>query len=62
MIARQFRHVWRWPIGLGILILAGLFSALLGQTTAWQAVAWIALAIPLLVIAFYVAKAAARSI
>jgi hypothetical protein len=61
MNAQQAARIWRWPIGLAILILSGLLSALLGQTTAWQTAAWTALTIPLLVIAFYIVKAAVRS-
>jgi hypothetical protein len=58
MMASSAGRIWRWPIVLAVLIVGGLLSALLGQTTGWQAVAWIALAIPLLVIAFYLMKAA----
>ena len=38
---------WRWPIVLGVLTLAGLVVALLGEGGAYWAAAWIALSIPL---------------
>lgn len=44
------RIVWRWPLLLAVLTLAGLFSALLGNSLASQATSWIALSIPLAVL------------
>jgi dolichyl-phosphate-mannose--protein O-mannosyl transferase len=45
-------RIWRWPAALAGLTLFGLLSALLGQTGIWWALSWIALSIPLVVIAF----------
>jgi hypothetical protein len=44
--------IWRWPAALAALTLAGLFSALLGQTGLWRPLSWLLLAIPLGVIAW----------
>jgi hypothetical protein len=49
-------RVWRWPLGLAVLTLLGLLSALLGEGGAWWVLSWLALATPLLVIVFCVAK------
>jgi hypothetical protein len=61
MMSPQAVRIWRWPIAFAILIVAGLLSALLGQTVSWHAVAWVALTVPLCVIVFYLVKAAFRS-
>jgi dolichyl-phosphate-mannose--protein O-mannosyl transferase len=47
-----FSRIWRWPVALAGLTLFGLLSALLGQSSIWWALSWIALSIPLVVIAF----------
>jgi hypothetical protein len=44
--------IWCWPAVLAALTLAGLFSALLGQTGLWLPLSWALLAIPLVVIAW----------
>jgi len=46
-------RMWRWPIVLGLLSATGLVSALLsdGWGDVW---AWLALGVPLLVIAWFV--------
>ncbi len=44
----SFLVQWGWPIGLAMLTLFGLFSALLGQGGIWWKLSWIALALPLL--------------
>lgn len=44
-------QIWRWPVVLAVLTVFGLLSALLGQGGVWWVLSWIALAIPLLVIA-----------
>ena len=41
------RRIWSIPIGLGVVTLAGLLSALLGESLIWKAIAWAALALPL---------------
>ena len=46
-----FSQIWRWPIVLAVLMAFGLLSALLGQGGVWWVLSWIALAVPLLVIA-----------
>jgi len=46
-----FFPIWRWPIVLAALMAFGLLSALLGQGGVWWVLSWIAMAIPLLVIA-----------
>jgi dolichyl-phosphate-mannose--protein O-mannosyl transferase len=48
---RGASRIWRWPIVLAALILFGLFAALLGQGGVWWPLSWIALGIPLIVIA-----------
>ena len=48
----SFIRMWRWPVALAGLTLFGLLSALLGRSGIWWALSWIALAIPLVVIAF----------
>lgn len=40
---------WRWPILLGVLTIAGLLVALVGEGMPWWPAAWTALAIPLVV-------------
>jgi len=57
----SFSRIWRWPFALALLTLFGLLSALLGQEGLWWALSWVALAIPLLVIALAWPKARARS-
>jgi hypothetical protein len=46
-----FSQIWRWPIILAILMMFGLLSALIGQGGVWWVLSWIAMVIPLLVIA-----------
>jgi hypothetical protein len=43
--------IWRWPLVLAIITCLGLTSALLGEGGIWWGLSWIALAIPLMVIA-----------
>ena len=47
----SFGQVWRWPMVLAALTVFGLLSALLGQGGVWWALSWIALSIPLVVVA-----------
>jgi hypothetical protein len=49
-------RLWRWPILLACLIGFGLTSALLGEGGIWWVLSWIALTIPLLVIAATIAR------
>lgn len=46
-------HQWRWPIVLGLLTLAGLLLALVGEGMPWWPAAWAALAVPLAVGTWY---------
>ncbi|RTL52872.1 MAG: hypothetical protein EKK40_06900 [Bradyrhizobiaceae bacterium] len=48
---RSFNMIWRWPAALAALVMFGLLSALLGQGGIWWPLSWIALAVPLAVIA-----------
>jgi len=43
--------IWREPLVLAVLTCLGLTSALLGEGGIWWGLSWIALAIPLVVIA-----------
>jgi hypothetical protein len=43
------RKIWTIPLLLAALTLAGLLSALMG-TGVWHVIAWIALAIPVMVL------------
>jgi hypothetical protein len=45
----SFGRQWGWPIGLAILMLFGLLSALLGQGGIWWVLSWLALACPMIV-------------
>ena len=49
----SFLAIWRWPIVLAVLTVAGLLAALLGQRGAWLPICWTLLAIPLVVIISY---------
>jgi len=49
---RSNAAIWRWPAVLAAVTVAGLFSALLGQTGAWLVLSWLLLAVPLMVIAW----------
>jgi hypothetical protein len=62
MMVLSVGRIWRWPIGMAVLIVAGLLSALLGQTIPWRAAAWVALSVPLGVVVFYLVKAAVCSL
>jgi hypothetical protein len=42
---------WGWPIALAVLTCAGLLFALIGEGGIWWPLSWIALAMPLAVIA-----------
>jgi uncharacterized membrane protein YagU involved in acid resistance len=48
----SFRKVWGAPLLLAVLTVFGLLSALLG-TGIWHWLAWIAIGIPLVVLAWY---------
>jgi hypothetical protein len=44
-----FRHLWGWPIVMGVLTTIGLISALFSDGGLGDAVAWVALGIPVAV-------------
>ena len=44
---------WRWPLALGVLTVAGLVAALVGEGGVWWPSAWVALGIPLAVAAWF---------
>ncbi|MFT3815801.1 MAG: hypothetical protein QM740_20955 [Acidovorax sp.] len=46
------QRVWKIPIALAVLTVFGLLAALMG-TGVWHALAWIALAIPIVVAAYF---------
>ena len=48
--------VWRWPLALAALTLGGLFAALLGDNLASQAMSWVALSVPLIVLARHLTR------
>lgn len=54
---RTFGQIFGVPILLAIVTAAGLLSALLGDGV-WNALSWLALGIPLLVIAWYAGRSA----
>jgi hypothetical protein len=49
---KRFINIWAWPIVLALLTAFGLLAALLGSGI-WHCLAWAAMAIPLLMIAYY---------
>jgi hypothetical protein len=51
-------RVFGVPALLALLTLFGLLSALLGQGGVWHVLAWIALCIPLAVLAWHLARCA----
>lgn len=53
-----FWRQWGWPLGLALLTLFGLLSALLGEGGIWWVLSWIALAWPLLVVLWHILRAA----
>lgn len=55
MLRNKAPAIWRMPLVLGALTLFGLLAALLG-TGIWHVLSWIAIAVPLLVVAWHVGK------
>jgi DMSO reductase anchor subunit len=53
-----FVRQWGWPIGLAVLTLFGLLSALLGQGGIWWALSWLALAVPMLTALWHIVRPA----
>lgn len=54
-----FTQQWLWPIMLGVVTIFGVLAALVGEGGIWWALSWLMLAVPLVVITYYV-KAAKR--
>jgi hypothetical protein len=50
------KTVWSWPLVLAVLMLFGLLSALLGEGGLWWVLSWLALSVPLMVIAYCVIR------
>jgi hypothetical protein len=51
MVKSSLRNVYRIPLALGIVTIIGLLWALLGDGL-WDAISWLMLAVPLLLLAF----------
>ncbi|PMD90779.1 hypothetical protein BWI97_22665 [Siphonobacter sp. BAB-5405] len=49
-MTNRFWHIWTIPLLLAIISLGGLISALVGNNL-WDALSWLTLSVPLLVIA-----------
>lgn len=47
------RSLWRWPVVLGVLTVSGLVSALLSDGGWGDAWSWLALGIPVAVMAWF---------
>jgi len=48
-----FRHLWFWPIVMGVLTTVGLISALFSDGGAGDMLAWVTLGIPVAVCAWF---------
>jgi hypothetical protein len=44
--AHHFWRVWAAPVGLAVVTVFGLLSALLGDVWIWKGLAWVSLLIP----------------
>ena len=51
-MSEQFRRMWAWPIGLGVLTASGLVSGLVSDHLGdvW---AWVGLGVPVVVMCYY---------
>ena len=49
-------QIWLWPAAIALSTVFGLLSALLGQSGVWWVLSWIALAVPLAIIVWFVVK------
>jgi len=56
-LRRTAEDIFRWPLWLGVLTVVGLASALFGDG-GWDALSWVALAIPLGVLGWKASRAA----
>lgn len=57
---RSITQIFLAPVAISAVIAFGLISALLGDGI-WDQASWLALAVPLVVIAFYVSRRSVRS-
>ncbi|MBR1175466.1 hypothetical protein JQ617_16005 [Bradyrhizobium sp. KB893862 SZCCT0404] len=53
---RSLGLIWRWPVLLAALSVFGLLAALIGQTGIWLPLSWVALTIPLAVVAICILR------
>ena len=54
-MSERFRHIWAWPLVLGMLMASGLVSALVSDQ--WGDVwSWIGLGVPVAVMSVYALK------
>lgn len=53
MSARATPSLWRWPIALGVLTASGLVSALLSDDGWGDWWSWVALGVPVAVMAWF---------
>ncbi|GAB3799625.1 hypothetical protein GCM10028819_23370 [Spirosoma humi] len=51
----DYWHVWTMPILMGVLSVIGLLAALVGDAV-WDGLSWLCLAIPLVVIGWFLRK------
>ncbi len=59
MTAASLKVVYRLPLALAMVILLGLLFALLGDGF-WDVVSWLLLAVPLLLLAFFLRRPSPR--
>jgi Fe2+ transport system protein B len=55
MTSRTLKKVYRIPLLLGTITIFGLLSALLGDGV-WDGISWILLAVPLLLVSFFLLR------
>jgi hypothetical protein len=53
--SRSIARIFRWPAIIALIAAFGLISALLGDGI-WDAASWVALALPVAVVAFFLVK------
>jgi hypothetical protein len=53
----SFTRQWLWPIVLAMVTVFGLLAALVGEGGIWWALSWLLLAVPLLVVVYYLTAA-----
>jgi uncharacterized membrane protein len=53
--SRSIARIFGWPAIIALTVAFGLISALLGDGV-WDTASWVALALPLVVVAFFLVK------